>query len=65
MYKKKKIGLALGGVGARGFAHLGVLRALKDAGMKASDKTRMLAYLIRVLPTKVRIKWMSMICRVG
>jgi NTE family protein len=28
-----KIGLALGGGGAKGFAHLGVLRVLKDAGI--------------------------------
>lgn len=28
-----KIGIALGGGGAKGFAHLGVLRALKDAGV--------------------------------
>lgn len=33
MRSKKKIGLALGGGGARGFAHLGVLRALDDAGI--------------------------------
>lgn len=35
MNKKKKIGLALGGGGARGFAHLGVLRALKNADIEA------------------------------
>ncbi len=34
MKKKKKIGLALGGGGARGFAHLGVLHALKNAGIE-------------------------------
>jgi len=34
MYKKKKIGIALGGGGARGFAHLGVLHALKNAGIE-------------------------------
>ncbi|WP_027339363.1 patatin-like phospholipase family protein [Halonatronum saccharophilum] len=30
---KKKIGLALGGGGARGFAHLGVLKALEEEGI--------------------------------
>ena len=35
MNKKKTIGLALGGGGARGFAHLGVLRALQNAGIEA------------------------------
>jgi len=34
LYKKKKIGLALGGGGARGYAHLGVLYALKEAGIE-------------------------------
>ena len=33
MNKPKRIGLALGGGGARGFAHLGVLRALEKAGI--------------------------------
>ncbi|AIC94936.1 MULTISPECIES: patatin-like phospholipase family protein [Shouchella] len=32
--KRPKIGLALGSGGARGFAHIGVLRALEDAGIK-------------------------------
>lgn len=31
--KKKKIGIALGGGGSRGFAHLGVLKALEEAGI--------------------------------
>ncbi len=31
--KKLKIGLALGGGGARGFAHIGVLRALEEASL--------------------------------
>ena len=31
-----KIGIALGGGGAKGFAHLGVLRVLKDAGIDCS-----------------------------
>jgi len=30
-----KIGLALGGGGAKGFAHLGVIKTLEDAGLKA------------------------------
>jgi NTE family protein len=30
----KKIGIALGGGGTRGFAHLGVLKALEEAGIK-------------------------------
>ncbi len=30
--KKYKLGIALGGGGARGFAHLGVLKALKESG---------------------------------
>lgn len=34
MAKKKKIGIALGGGGARGLAHIGVLRALFEAGIK-------------------------------
>ncbi len=33
MRKKKKIGIALGGGGARGLAHIGVLRALLEAGI--------------------------------
>ncbi len=32
--KKHKIGIALGGGGARGFAHLGVLKALAERGIK-------------------------------
>lgn len=32
--KKVKIGLALGGGGARGFAHIGVIKALEEAGFK-------------------------------
>lgn len=32
---KKKIGLALGSGGARGIAHLGVIRALREAGIEA------------------------------
>lgn len=32
--KKKKIGIALGGGGARGYAHLGVLQALKEKGIE-------------------------------
>lgn len=32
--KKHKIGIALGGGGARGFAHLGVLEALNEKGIK-------------------------------
>jgi NTE family protein len=31
--KKKKVGIALGGGGSRGFAHLGVLAVLEDAGI--------------------------------
>lgn len=34
MMKQKKIGLALGGGGARGLAHIGVIRTLTDAGLK-------------------------------
>lgn len=33
-HKKVKIGLALGGGGARGFAHIGVLKAFEEAGIK-------------------------------
>ncbi len=32
--KKYKLGIALGGGGARGFAHLGVLKALEERGIK-------------------------------
>lgn len=32
----KKVGLALGGGGARGWAHIGVIRALQDAGVEVS-----------------------------
>lgn len=32
--KRKKLGLALGGGGARGFAHIGVLKVLESAGIK-------------------------------
>lgn len=35
MYKGKKIGLALSGGGARGVAHIGVLRALAEKGIEA------------------------------
>jgi NTE family protein len=35
MKRKLKIGLALGSGGARGMAHLGVLRALREAGIEA------------------------------
>ena len=31
----KKIGFALGGGGTRGFAHLGVVKALKEKGIEA------------------------------
>ncbi|KKI93755.1 esterase [Bacillus sp. SA1-12] len=34
MTKEPKIGLALGSGGARGFAHLGVLKVLRDAGIQ-------------------------------
>lgn len=34
MEKKHKIGVALGGGGARGFAHLGILQALSEKGIK-------------------------------
>ncbi len=33
-HKKVKIGLALGGGGARGFAHLGVIKAFEEYGLK-------------------------------
>jgi NTE family protein len=33
MFKKMKIGLALGGGGARGLAHIGVIKALEKAGI--------------------------------
>ncbi len=33
LHKRKKIGLALGGGGARGFAHLGILMALEEHGI--------------------------------
>ena len=32
--KKYRLGIALGGGGAKGFAHLGVLRALEEFGLK-------------------------------
>ena len=35
MAKRQKIGLALGSGGARGLAHLGVIRALREAGIEA------------------------------
>jgi NTE family protein len=35
MSARKKIGLALGSGGARGVAHLGVIRALREAGLEA------------------------------
>jgi NTE family protein len=34
MKKEKKVGIALGGGGARGLAHIGVLRVLDNAGIK-------------------------------
>ena len=34
MFKKKRVGLVLGGGGAKGFAHIGVLRALEEEGIK-------------------------------
>ena len=34
MEKKIKIGLALGGGSARGFAHVGVIKVLEEAGIK-------------------------------
>jgi len=36
MLKKIKVGLALGGGGARGFAHIGVLKALEEADIEVS-----------------------------
>lgn len=33
-YKKKKIGFALGGGAARGWAHFGIIRALEAQGIK-------------------------------
>src|SRR6056297_535762 len=33
--KNKKIGIVLAGGGARGFAHLGVLKALEEKGIRA------------------------------
>ena len=33
MFKQRKVGIALGGGGARGFAHLGVLLALEENGI--------------------------------
>ena len=33
-HKKVKIGLALGGGGARGFAHLGAIKAFEEYGLK-------------------------------
>ena len=35
--KKHKIGLALSGGGARGFAHLGVILAMEKYGYKPED----------------------------
>lgn len=35
MKKKKKIGFAFGGGASRGFAHIGVLRVLEEAGIRA------------------------------
>lgn len=35
--KKVKLGIAFGGGGARGFAHIGVIKALEEYGIKASD----------------------------
>ena len=32
-WREKQIGLALGGGGARGFAHIGVLKVLEEVGM--------------------------------
>ena len=32
--KKYRLGIALGGGGAKGFAHVGVLRAMEDFGLK-------------------------------
>ncbi|MEW6266732.1 MAG: patatin-like phospholipase family protein [Thermodesulfobacteriota bacterium] len=36
MFKRSKLGLALGAGGARGLAHLGVLKALEEAGVRVS-----------------------------
>lgn len=36
-HKKTKIGIAFGGGGARGFTHLGVIKALEEYNIKASD----------------------------
>lgn len=36
MKKRKKVGLALGGGGAKGLAHIGVIQALVEAGVKIS-----------------------------
>lgn len=38
MQKEPKIGIALGGGGARGIAHIGVLKVLKKEGIKAALK---------------------------
>lgn len=35
--KKVKLGIAFGGGGARGFAHIGVVKALEEYGIKPSD----------------------------
>ena len=37
--KKSKLGIAFGGGGARGFAHLGVIKALEEYGIKAINLT--------------------------
>ncbi|MBN1859309.1 patatin-like phospholipase family protein, partial [Candidatus Bipolaricaulota bacterium] len=37
MNEKRRLGIALGGGGARGFAHLGVLLALQDAQIPISS----------------------------
>lgn len=36
-HKKTKVGLAFGGGGARGFTHIGVIKAFEEYGIKASD----------------------------
>ena len=36
-HKKTKIGIAFGGGGARGYTHLGVIKALEEYGIKATD----------------------------
>ena len=36
--KKFKIGLAFGGGGARGFAHIGALKAFEENGIVNTDK---------------------------